>query len=246
MGNEFFKHVDYYFETYTNRWAETTNSQLRCYFNSLARILPDPTDTNATYEILAEKYAKSTVIEVWRILTSYYGFLLEQGYYKGDNVFRTWGRRNARALRDNGERTRKVEITFEEAWQRIQEAEIPEHARKTLRFILNTGLRRHEIHRLSGDSTRVMGKGQKLRSLYPVSECALPEKVPSNSELVRHCKKIGVYGPHALRKLYATRLVGLGLEPQDLCHVMGWSNIKTAYTYLQPTRDDKLRGMISD
>lgn len=50
--------------------------------------------------------------------------------------------------------------------------------------------------------------------------------------------------PHVLRKLALTQAAENGATAADLCEIAGWSNIKTAFIYLQPKNTERLKGLI--
>jgi len=131
-----------------------------------------------------------------------------------------------------------------------------ETERNLLRFIAHTGLRASEIQKLKwgniatdGKSFNVVGKGRKLRTLplnmvcrdvlqnyeQGPSSSTLPFIEPYNkrSALYALCKRLAeradipVFGPHALRHLFATRLMQKGIPLAKISKLLGHSSVRT-------------------
>ena len=125
----------------------------------------------------------------------------------------------------------KVGLTFQEALMLIETA-LEGGEREAAKLMLTTGLRVHEALKYDGSGT-VLGKGAKKRPVFSSSSISEPT---SYFRIYRKLAKIGLK-PHDLRKLAATELAASGeLNEADLMEVMGWSNIATASSYLQPSK----------
>jgi integrase len=132
---------------------------------------------------------------------------------------------------------KELEVTFEDAARKIESLGGP--AKRFAQDLLRTGLRISEIDSVVAD--RVVGKGGKVRKIF--GEVGKP--TCSKSELRRALSKIGLR-PHDLRKLFATKLAESGASPADLCKVMGWSDIKTSFVYLQSRDDERMSSFIQE
>ena len=106
--------------------------------------------------------------------------------------------------------------------------------------LFRNGLRISELSAFDKANRLVTGKGGKRRNLLAAN--SLPDRYPSARELRElrsELKRCGLK-PHTLRKGAATLLARAGMQSQDLLHVMGWSSLQTAASYLQPQQDDVL------
>ena len=106
--------------------------------------------------------------------------------------------------------------------------------------LFQNGLRISELTSYDKGTGLVRGKGGKLRRLLKPD--ALPDLLPSSGQLRRLREELSRTNlkPHTLRKGAATLLARAGMQSQDLLHVMGWSSLETAASYLQPMQDDVL------
>lgn len=129
-----------------------------------------------------------------------------------------------------------LDVTFEEALQRIQKLESPH--REMAMSLLQTGVRISEAYKVNNG--RVIGKGGKPRTIYGKIKATAPR-----SSFSRHLSRVGLK-PHSLRKLWATRLGEKGATPADLCKAAGWSSISTAYAYLQARDDKRMQALVDD
>lgn len=129
----------------------------------------------------------------------------------------------------------EVSLTYDEAISRINQLEDPY---RTLAFqILKTGIRVSERNKIKDG--QVTGKGSKVRPVYGEITVSVPY-----TTFYTKLKQVGLK-PHMLRKLRATYLAEKGAGPADLCHIFGWSNISTAYVYLQPKKPDHIKELMN-
>ncbi len=129
----------------------------------------------------------------------------------------------------------EVKVTYLDARERLKT--LPDSSRGMAEALLATGCRISEAY--TCNDGRVTGKGGKTRKVYG----KIKETAP-RSTFARHLKAIGLK-PHTLRKLCATRLAEKGASPADLCKVFGWSDISTAYQYLQAKDESKLESLMA-
>ncbi len=215
-----------YLKAHETAWAESTLKSERSRLTQLAPLLH--LEPEALFAKLLEQGKKPYTIKTTFIrLTD-----LEQ-----------WAKlepRFARYMEEHGRRFRsvyapeQVKVTFEEAHRRIMELKgsVQLHALG----LLQSGVRLTESYNI--DDGKVIGKGGKTRKVYG----KIKETVPK-ATLARHLKAVGLK-PHTLRKLCATRLVEKGATAADLCKVFGWSDISTAYYYLQGKDEKKLESLM--
>lgn len=130
----------------------------------------------------------------------------------------------------------EIEMTFEEAMRRIAQLESP--YKEQAQGMLLTGVRISEAYKVA--QGRVTGKGGKSRKIFGTIELTAPK-----STFWLKLKAVGLK-PHTLRKLCATRLADKGATAADLCKVFGWTDIKTAYQYLQAKEDSRLETLMAE
>ena len=132
---------------------------------------------------------------------------------------------------------KEVGVSYADACRAIGEIK-EERAAALAHDLLATGLRISEAYRVNDGL--VTGKGGKTRRVYGTIRAGVPAQ-----QLRAQLKAVGLK-PHDLRKLCATRLAERGATAADLCKVLGWSSIQTAYRYLQPLEDSKLRALVEE
>lgn len=234
--------IDNYVEAHESLWAystwRSTRSRLK-HIRSALDLKPD-----ALYSELKGIYqlAPYTIKTTLSIVSSYFDWLVEQGHRKGNPFLGFKKKLHRVGSQRNAYKKRIIGLTYSEASSRLDQIRnkpIREHAQ----FLLKSGLRISEsyITQAEGENTYVIGKGSKRRRVY----ARAPESLVSVHELRLTLKDLGLK-PHDLRKLFATKLVNEGLPLQDVCSIMGWSDIKTAMNYLQSSSEDSLSKSIQE
>lgn len=141
---------------------------------------------------------------------------------------------------------KEVPHTFEEAKRLIDTIKNP-RTRAHARFILSSGVRISESYNVkpspTGRSYIVTGKGGRTRTVFAAPPPA--EELASPDQLRTALKKFGLV-PHDLRRLFATHLADSGLPPKDICHALGWGDLKTAMIYLQKSNEKQLAARIGE
>lgn len=219
--------IEKYLEDQESAWAPTTIKSERSRLNAIADQLEKPPQDVYKYLVSigqAPYTIKTTFIrladmEKWAGLRP----LFQNYLAKHQNRFK-----HAYSRED-------LTMTYTEASKRIETLEEP--YRSQARGLLQTGLRISESYTASGGV--VKGKGGKIRKVYGKIESIAPK-----STFARKLKAVGLK-PHSLRKLMATRLVEKGASAADLCKVLGWSSIKTAYQYLESREESKLEAIVA-
>lgn len=242
-NKKFFSYLKKYFTVNQNRWCDSTTKTHKSVFNTMQSIIVDPRDSAHCYEVLSKQYTRNGVLRAWILLVDYYSFLQELGVASAVNHFALYRKRNRRAFKPDMERKNKTDLSFDDAHKLILNGDMPDEVRAVLLNMLSTGMRIHEACRYSGERS-ITGKGSKHRTLFPCIPKTPVTPEVSNQLVLRYAKKAGLPNTHILRKLYATRAVNKGLGPQDLCEIMGWSSIKTAYNYLQPKQEERILEML--
>lgn len=218
--------IEQYLESKKYAWSPSTIKTVRAKLNSTKHLLNRKPEE--AFEELSKKYSTYTTKQYLIILGGY------DGWKSNSDRFGRFVRDNKRLFR-SAYKKRKVGLSYEEAARAISAIQDDE-TRRTCEFLLRSGLRISEAY--CATST-VLGKGNKTRSVFVKA----PRRLASQSKVRRALAVVGLR-PHDLRKLCATRLVEKGVSPQDLCEIFGWSNIQTAYHYLQPSHDDKLKELM--
>lgn len=232
------EHIEEYIASQRLAWSDTTlkseSSRLLCIPASLR-------SPREVYDYLvAQGRAPYSIKTTFIRLAKMEQWALSRGKI-GDDPYRVFIMEHRRLFKHAYQRI-PVNVTFDEALVLIKR--LPEDCQQQALTLLNTGLRISEIYKIQKDEDGyyVIGKGGKRRKIYGKINMTGPvAKARFRAEL----HKVGLV-PHDLRKLAATRLAERGALPQDLCEVFGWSKIETAYYYLQPQREDKLRAFVEE
>lgn len=134
----------------------------------------------------------------------------------------------------------------------------------TMRFLCNTGLRRHEFRKVTWDDVtpdgllRVAGKGRKLRyvPLNATAKTVLSQNRQQDNTILfvrrygsgsatlnRLCERlarragIAKFSPHSCRHLFCTAMVRAGVPLAKISQILGHASIEvtaTIYTHLLP------------
>lgn len=164
-------------------------------------------------------------------------FLMSEGKIpQGVNAVKLYMRENANAFK-HAYAKKAVDVTFEEAAERINKMENEELRKKALQ-LLYTGMRYAESLTLNSEN-QVVGKGGWHREVPMAKDVPADGYEASYTTLYRHLKKLGLT-PHMLRKLCATKLVELGAQEADLMKIMGWRSSQMASIYVQAKRERSL------
>lgn len=216
--------IEMYLKDKEMAWAPTT---LKSESHRLKAALPHLDGKAQTLWAALKDYAPYGRVTIWTRVTDFWQWAIDNGHIQGGNDYRAFRSKYERLFK-NAYQKKTPELTFEEAYQRIQGIE-DVRARQTATFLLLTGLRVSEPGTLQKDGT-VLGKGGKAR------RANLPSWAPLDAECDywRLRRELGGVGlkPHDLRKLFATRMVELGANEFQLCEAMGWSSIQTASSYV--------------
>lgn len=220
--------VEAYLNDHKTAWAETT---LKSESARLKGLLPHLHKTPAEiHKIMIVEGKKPYSIKTAFIrLVALESWLAEQGK-TSELKFKAYMRKHRNKFKYAYE---KEEITITEVEARERLRRLEGAARDHALGILDTGLRLSESY--TAKDGHVVGKGGKPRKVY-----AKIASVAPRSEFYRQLKAVGLK-PHTLRKLCATRLAENGASAADLMKVFGWSNIQTAYQYLQAKDDERLQ-----
>lgn len=232
--------IDYYssyLDSKKNLWsASTLRSEKHRLVSLLAsRDINSLLDVqNVWAELVAQEFGAYSKVTAWTRLTSFYEYLISLGLVPVVNPFDKFRKDNGQLFR-NAYTKRTPKLSFEDAVTRIDRIPNPD-VREKCKQILRNGLRYAESNTLTDGI--VTGKGQKVRDTYS-DESSVDCQV-SYSTLLRALKKVGINGLHTLRKIRASHLVTKGANSFELKQFMGWSDIKTAESYVS-VDEEKLK-----
>jgi len=227
--------INKYLNDHKNAWQESSQRSERARLNGVSSILSQSEDPQFVYDSVKDQLAPYAIQTLFTRLNHFYTWLLEEGLRTGPNIFSRWRRKNARLFK-GVYRREKLNVSFEDAEKRIANIDTQD-IRDAALTLLRTGMRLCELENVSGG--KVIGKGEKERKIYSPAR----KTTATRGQIYRALKKIGLK-PHTLRKLFATRVARAGARPEDLCEIMGWSSIKTAYYYLQPKKEEELKALV--
>lgn len=223
--------VDAYIKSHELAWARSTLRSERSRLESL--LARSPANPKDLYEKLSSEGLKPYAIKTAFIRMAQFEkwAKLELGYQEFLDTHR-------RLFKHAYER-KTVKLTYEEALARIKSLASVE-CREAALTLLSCGLRISELYTIKDG--QVIGKGGKPRRIYG-SIFLGGHGLPAATTLRRALKGVGL-SPHDLRKLSATRAASRGASAADLCEIYGWSNITTAFNYLQSGKDTRLSGLL--
>lgn len=233
--------IDQYIVDHKYAWAETSQKSERARLNTVSTWLilgHSPEEIYQKASVTMKPYAITTL---FIRLSHFYGWLIERGLRTGPNIFKDFKRKNALLFKGAYKRE-EINISYEEAFQLI--STIKNETDRNFAFcLLRSGCRVSELQTLNNG--RVQAKGKKVRRVFGLAHQSSGSLYNDIQSLRKSLRSVGLK-PHTLRKLFATALAQRGAGPEDLCQVMGWNSIETAYLYLQPKKDDELNKLVQD
>jgi hypothetical protein len=220
------KNIASYIESKRDAWSpstiKTAHSKLRALEHSEVLAL-NPKD--AYTELVAQGMKPYTIKTAFILMHGY------EVYRSGDSKWQVFTKTHARLFK-NAYQKEQLNVTFEQAMHLIEGATFTTIGMKqTALLMLTAGLRSMEALAYDG-SGKVVGKGGKVRSVF--TQITKRSEGNSYRQLYSELRGLGLK-PHMLRKLAATRLAEQGFTLQDIMTVMGWTNMQTAASYLQPS-----------
>lgn len=218
--------ISAYLDDHKTAWAETTLKSEASRLRGVEVVLDKaPEDV---YEHLLAQGAKP-----YSIKTTFIRLCAVESWANLEPSFKKWMKKHANRFK-HAYKKKDIAISYSEALERIGSLESPYN--EMALGLLTTGLRISEAYVVQDG--QVTGKGNKQRRVYGTIKETAPK-----STFTRKLKAVGLT-PHMLRKLCATHLAEKGASPADLCKIFGWSNIQTAYQYLQPREDERLAALM--
>ena len=220
--------VEAYIQDHQTAWSPTT---LKSEVARLRRLGPLLNGTpKAMYDALLAQNKGAYTIK-----TTFIRVCSLEAWVGEATQFRDWFKKHRNRFKHVYQKE-EVGISYEEALSLI--SRLPPREAAIAKSLLATGLRCSEVNKVRDG--QVVGKGGKVRKVFGQAQGGVPR-----STLARKLRQVGLKA-HTLRKLCATRLVDRGASPQDLCKIMGWSSLQTAYQYLIPHDDERLLQLMSE
>lgn len=227
-----------YIDEKRGAWSEASiNSESK----RLNKAMPYITsDTWALWKWLGENYSKHSRVTIWTRIVAFYDWGIKRGHMQAPNPYSAFREDNPRCFQNFYER-KPPGIAFADAKARIMTLSDPEIRNKCLQ-LLTSGMRWTESGTLTPEGY-VIGKGGKLRRVYPMT--GLGPMVPTTKyrKVLRALKKIDIKGPHRLRGIFLTELVRRKIDTFDLKEVAGWSSLQTAESYIAANHE-KIRSLV--
>ena len=220
--------IKQYLDSKRLSWSPTTLRSEGARLYAMQSLLA--LDGASLYKALTEKGLKPYTIK------TAFTRIAEYRAFTGDPSIKQFIKANANLFK-NAYTKERLDVTIEEARERIARMESKE-LQQMANFLLATGLRAQEALSYDGSGT-VMGKGARKRRIFNSEQAVVGPHNIKYIDLYNGLKSVGLK-PHTLRKLAATALVGAGFKEADLMYVMGWNNIQTASSYLQPQKDSDI------
>lgn len=218
------KWITEYLNAKKEDWASSTQDSERHRLNSVKEHIDGKPERLWTNTQQLGKYSRQTT---WSRVTSFYDFLIDNGYQKGPNPYRAWRREKGTRFK-NAYTRRTPDVSFAEALALITGI-CDSAVRSHCQFLLYTGARFEESLNVSSTGT-VIGKGGKERTLHIPETVDVSLRAPYQ-QVRRALAKVGLK-PHTLRKILLTELARQGANPFVLCEVAGWSSLAPATSYI--------------
>jgi integrase len=218
--------IDSYIESKKNAWSPTTIKSERSRLIGLVR--SGESATELLNRLKAEGQKLHSIKKGFMRMSQFQAEM----FPTEPNVYASFLKQNRRLFLNSYQRV-AVATTFAEAKERIGTIK-DEKLRLHCLAILHSGLRIAEANAVKDGY--VVGKGNKRRRVYNTD--GLDTSI-HRDRVARALKRLGLK-PHDLRKLFATELAQKGMDAPTLCAIMGWSNIETAYLYLQPLQESAI------
>lgn len=224
--------IESYLESKKNAWSEST---LRSERSRLTKLLQEGETAEALFNRLVEAEYKPYSIKTAFIRLSKFWAEAMPGT---DNPYQSFMRLNRRLFSNAYQRV-SVDLDFEEIKLRLSTIK-DENLRAHCIAMLKSGVRISEAAAV--ENGLVSGKGGKIRRIYNAEGL---DSTINKDRVSRALAKLGLK-PHDLRKAFATECARRGMDAPTLCLVMGWSNIQTAFYYLQPMREDAVAAELGE
>lgn len=225
--------IEKYIESKRRAWSQTTLRSERHRLRGLAAASAINGDPETLWRHLEAHSAPYARVTAWTRVGSFWQWAIEKGHVtNARNLYPEFRRENARLFRNTYQR-KMPEITLAEARERVEMVKNPE-ARELGQEFLSSGVRWIDRERQTGDV--VEGKGGKRRRVatHRTNGPAITYRA-----FLRAMKPTGIK-PHDLRKIVATHLCKDGMNPADLCKVMGWNRFSTGESYIAAAKESEL------
>lgn len=222
--------IDQYIEAHEGAWAPTTLKSETSRLRAVAHLVDDGPEAVIKGTNLKPYALKTLLIR----LVHFEAWLYEASLLRGEARFAQYMKKHKNRFK-HAYVKEELSVTYDAACTRIAGMV----GNDTASQLLSSGLRISELYSIDADGY-VTGKGGKRRRTFGAT---ITKPTCSKSSLRNALRKIGLK-PHTLRKLCATRCAERGASAADLCKIFGWSDIKTAYQYLQPKDDARLEELM--
>lgn len=223
-----------YLKYHQHAWSTTTLKAEEARLHKYLHLAS--TEPSSAYADLMHTLKPYTIKTLFIRLSHFNQWRIDQGLEDGPNKYKQFMKMHANKFKHVYTKT-PVLLDYHSALRAISSL-ADQATRDTAEFLLKSGLRISEAYKVKDG--QVTGKGGKPRPVYVTP----PTTLVSKKVLREALSSIGLK-PHDLRKLCATNLARNGADPATLCKAMGWSSISTAYRYLQPLDDNKIKELMS-
>jgi integrase len=230
--------IKQYLEAHRLAWSSSTLKSEASRLHSLRGWVK--VDPALTFEQLSPKYKPYTVKTMFVRMAKLWDWAIQEEKLSAPNPYAKFLKTH-RNLFKNAYKKERLDVTFEEA-RKLLESIRNDAARRKAEQMLTSGLRISEAFGGIQEDGTVIGKGNKSRPYFGRHYKDDEQKI-SAEQFRRHLRALGLK-PHTLRKLFATKLVDSGMPLQDVMHIMGWSSLETARSYLQTKKDEVLANQI--
>lgn len=230
--------IDKYIQAHKLSWADSTLRSEKSRLYAISDILNG--DAESLWQELKQRGMKPYAsLTTWIRTCHFFNWLIENehDYHTQRNHYSDFRKRNKRLFKYCYQR-RLPTMHYAQA-KRLIDGLSDSRVRETASLLLMSGLRASEAHKIQGET--VVGKGNRPR-LLSLPKGAKRTKI-SYWKLYSVLKRETGLKPHDLRKLFLSRVVELGASPFELCEIAGWSDVKTAASYIKIS-DGRIKELI--
>lgn len=221
-----------YIEAKKIGWSQASINSESIRLNKVMHVIDG--DATKLWTELDARYSRHTRVTVFNRVSCFFDWAIKKQHLAGPNPYAAFREENPRCFQNFYVR-KPADMTFLDTKQRIEQ--IPDMIpRRKCMQLLTTGMRWTESGTLTPDGF-VTGKGNKIRQVYPMVGYA--EVIDADYRCVlRWLKKVGIKGPHMLRKIFLTECVRRKMDPFDLQDTAGWASLNTAQSYIAANKEN--------
>ncbi len=239
--------AEYYLHERTSYWSASTLKSERARINTIQKYV-ETSGLNGQEFLKALKgdgYNLYNIKQMFVRAGQLYSFGQERGLFApSTNPFKDFMLKEPLAFK-NAYKKQRLTLSYEQALEQIEaEPSFTKEMRSILKCLLRSGLRIHEAYKVNRATMTVEGKGGKERRVFNFDFPA-DWQIPPYHAVRTALHKLGIKGPHTLRKLFANFLArSQKFTREDIMTIVGWSDYRSAASYMQSLHETELQSRL--